>query len=98
MENKKILNPLNRYTKGYLNSLPIIEHNNKKFRELISSYTDIPFLYTGCQCFHDCDCSNHPSPAIVIITTYYRNADFDNTDKAFHSEIDYLPVGLKPKS
>lgn len=91
---KKLLNPKSFYSKQELLNLPIREINGKKFRVLVK---DERYIVTSCQCFKDCNCQGSISGELV---TYYRSLQYDNTDKAFYSDPNYVPkwmTNLKTK-
>lgn len=87
--NKKILNPQKYYSNDFLNSLPIKEIDDQKFRVLV---IDERRKITSCQCYRDCSCYGS---VVGEIVTYYRRIQYDNTSKAFYSDYHYIPLELR---
>ena len=85
---KKILNPLNsrRFTNDELLGLPIHNINGIDFRVII---VDERHKVYSCQCFKDCNCYGSTRGEAF---TYYRRVEHDNTNKAFYSDPNYVPV------
>lgn len=91
---EKILNPLRLLSKEDIKSLPVVEYNGFKFRKWVKDETYIN-KYKGCQCFGDCSCPDDDGKVMGSINTYYRRIEFDDTDKAFYDDINYIPVQLR---
>ena len=84
----RILNPKKYYSTEKLSNLPIVEINGIKFRKIIR---DERKLITSCQCYHDCECKGS---VVGEIVEYFRKVEFDNTDKAFYSDPNYIPTSF----
>jgi len=83
----RLLNPKN--LKIDLEALQVTIIDDVKYRVFTEKYT-----YTqprGCQCFKDCDCSEDYGKVTHYEKTWYRNTEFDGTDKCFYSEP-YTPT------
>ena len=89
----KILNPKQYISDDKLLLLPIITHKGETYRvwNKDNSYR-IP---RGCQCFGDCNCAEDAGKWVEKNNTYFRNTKFDGTDKAFYTDINYIPVRYK---
>jgi hypothetical protein len=94
-ERLSITLPLNSVSNEFLLSLPIIEHNGVQFRKWVKDER-YRYRYTGCQCFKsDCGCPEMNGEERGAIRTYYRKVEFDNTNKAFYDDLDYVPYRLR---
>ena len=67
-----------------LETLEIVEIDDSKYRMFITEHKHIDD--GSCQCYKDCDCSERRGSITNTETTWYRNIDFDGTDKSFYSE------------
>ena len=79
---ERLLNPKRMKTK--LEAFPVIIVEGISYRNFTKEYTHTDD--GSCQCFKDCDCSGRAGLVTKKKITWYRNKDFDNTDKCFYSE------------
>lgn len=79
---ERLLNPLDLGIDT--NDLPVIHFEGKRYRVL--ERERVIYNNGSCQCFKDCNhCSSQPRK-VTILNKWYRNIDFDNSNKCFYSE------------